>query len=167
MAFLHPVRSIKVIDLCVSKHSIMERKKFTTTINAPREKVWEVLWGDETYRKWTSVFAEGSRAETDWKEGSKVLFTDGKGEGMVSMIAKKKPDEFMSFKHLGVLKNGVEDTQSDAIKDWAGAMENYTLTPVDGKTELIVELDMNDEFKDYFTQTFPKALDKVKELSEN
>jgi len=51
-------------------------------------------------------FAAGSYAKTDnWKEGSKVLFLDGKGQGMVSTVAKNKPNEYMSFKHLGEVKD--------------------------------------------------------------
>ena len=73
----------------------------------------------------------------------------------------------MSFKHLGVVKDGVEDTTSDEVKQWAGAEENYSLKPVNGNTELTVQVDINDEWKDYFVTTFPKALDKVKELAEN
>ncbi len=61
----------------------METKEFKISINAPKEKVWDVLWNDPFYRAWTSVFAEGSHAETDWKKGSKVLFLDNKGRGMV------------------------------------------------------------------------------------
>ncbi len=144
----------------------MEKLKFNTTINAPAEKVWDVLWNDNTYSKWTAVFSEGSKAETDWRKGSKVLFTDGKGSGMVSEIADKVPNEYMSFRHLGMVQDGVEDTTSEKIKGWAGAMENYTLKEMDGKTELEVELDMNDEYKDYFKETFPKALQIVKETSE-
>ena len=144
----------------------MEKHEFKTTVNAPREKVWNILWDDGSYRQWASAFAEGSTAETDWKEGSKVLFTDGKGQGMVSMIASKKPNEYMSFKHLGFVLNGVEDTQSEKVKEWAGAMENYTLKEVDGKTELTVDMDINDEYKDYFLKTWPLALEKVKELAE-
>ena len=144
----------------------MENKQFKIEIAAPREKVWKILWGDKTYPAWTSVFAEGSRAETDWEEGSKVLFLDGKGEGMVSTIAQKIPNEFMSFKHLGMVKNGVEDLNSEQVKDWAGALENYRLKTLDGKTELVVDMDMTEEFKDYFINTWPKALDKVKELAE-
>src|SRR5215470_7756455 len=105
----------------------MEKKEFKTTINASKEKIWAVLWNEETYQKWTSVFAEGSRAQTDWRKGSKVLFLDGNGSGMVSMINESIPNEFMSFKHLGEVKNGVEDITSDRIQQWAGAMENYTL----------------------------------------
>lgn len=144
----------------------MEKQEFKISIEAPREKVWDVLWNDDTYRAWTSVFSEGSRAETDWKKGSKVLFLDGKGDGMISTIAENIPNSYMSIKHKGSIKNGKEDFDSDEVKAWAGAEENYTLKAVGNKTELKVDMDIADEFKDYFMQTFPKALSKVKELAE-
>jgi len=40
----------------------MKKIQFSTEINAPKEKVWNVLWDDATYRKWVSVFSEGSKA---------------------------------------------------------------------------------------------------------
>ena len=145
----------------------MEKKSFKITIDAPREKVWAILWNDETYREWTAVFSPGSRAETDWREGSKVLFLNGQGDGMVSRIAKRNDDEFMSFEHLGEVHNGTEDMDSEGVKKWAGAMENYTLTTVEGKTELTVELDMTDDHKEYFANTWPKALQKLRSLAEH
>jgi hypothetical protein len=144
----------------------MEKLQFTQTINAPKEKVWSTLWDDATYRKWTSAFSPSSYAESDWKEGSKILFLDGAGSGMVSRIEAKRENEYMSFLHLGMVKDGVEDTESDAVKGWAGAHENYILKEVDGKTELQVELDMNEEHKDMFMKMFPNALEQVKILSE-
>jgi uncharacterized protein YndB with AHSA1/START domain len=145
----------------------MEKLNFSIDINAPKEKVWKTLWDDATYTQWTSVFCEGSQALTDWNEGSKVLFVDGKGSGMVSKIEAKKPNEFMSFKHLGAVKDNVEDTTSEKIKSWAGALENYTLKENDGVTTLTVEMDVVEEFKDFMLKTFPGGLHKVKELSEN
>ena len=145
----------------------MEKMNFSIDINASKEKVWSVLWNDDSYREWTSPFAEGSYAKTDnWKEGSKVLFLGPGGDGMVSKVASNKKNEFMSFEHLGVVKNGVEDTESDNVKGWAGAKENYRLTEANGNTKLAVDMDSTDEFKDYFLKTWPVALDKVKELSE-
>ena len=145
----------------------MEKINFSTSINAPREKVWDILWNDDSYREWTSAFMEGSYAETDnWKEGSKVLFLAPGRNGMVSTVATNKKNEFMSFKHLGEVKNGVEDTESEKVKSWAGAMENYRLTDENGKTKLEVDMDSTDEFKDYFEKTWPVALEKVKELAE-
>lgn len=145
----------------------MEKLNFSVSINAPKEKVWKTLWDDDTYRKWTSVFNPESHAETDWKEGSKVLFLDDKGSGMVSKVAANRPNEFMSFQHLGEVHNGVEDTESDKVKAWAGSMENYTLKETGGGTELLVEMDINEEYKEMFSNMFPKALEQVKLLSEN
>ncbi len=145
----------------------MEKLNFSIDINAPKEKVWKTLWEDATYRQWTGVFSEGSHAKTDWKQGSKVLFLDGKGSGMVSKIETVRPNDFMSFQHLGEVKEGIEDTESDRVKAWAGAHENYTLKEVNGKTELLVDMDMTEEYKDMFMQMFPKALQQVKTLSEN
>lgn len=144
----------------------MEKLKFKTTINATPEKVWDILWGDDTYGKWTSVFSEGSSAQTDWQKGSKVIFGDGNGNGMVSEVAERIDYKQMSFRHLGEVKGGVEDTTSERVQQWAGGLESYFLKDENGTTELTVELDMPDEFKDFFTDTFPKALQKVKELSE-
>src|SRR5690606_10249882 len=112
------------------------------------------------------AFSETSHAVTDWKQGSKVLFLDGNGQGMVSRIAELRPNEYMSFEHLGEISNGVEDTTSERVKGWAGARENYTLKKVDGKTELHVDMDINDEFKEMFETMWPKALTNLKEISE-
>ncbi|MES2139703.1 MAG: SRPBCC domain-containing protein [Bacteroidota bacterium] len=145
----------------------LKRLTFTTKIKAPKSEVWNVLWNDKTYRQWTSVFSEGSYAVTDWKEGSKVLFLDAKGDGMYSTIARSVPNEFMSFKHLGEVKNGKEGPWDEKAKGWEGAMENYTLKETAGLTELTVELDGAEESLDFFKDAFPKALEKVKTLSES
>ena len=145
----------------------MEKLNFSIDINAPKEKVWKILWDNATYPKWTEVFCEGSHAVTDWQEGSKVLFLDGKDNGMVSKIETLKPNEFMSFKHLGGVKENVEDTTSEKVKSWAGALENYSLKENNGATTLKVDMDIVDEYKDYFLKTFPNGLQKIKELSEN
>ena len=146
----------------------MEKKEYSMEIHAPREKVWDVLFSDRTYEKWTSVFSEGSTVKTDnWKKGSKVQFLDGKGSGMIAKIADNVPNEYMSIEHLGMVKDGKEDYDSPEIKSWAGAKENYTLRSSNGDTRLVVDIELADEWKDYMNKTWPKALEKVKELAEN
>lgn len=139
----------------------MKTLKFVVKIQAPAAKVWEVLWNDDTYRKWTTVFHEGSHAVSDWKEGSKILFLGPNGDGMFSIIEKKTDNMLMVFKHLGELKNGIE-----TVSDWGEARERYDLTEESGATELTVTLDSVEEFQDYFSDTFPKALDIIKQISE-
>jgi hypothetical protein len=64
------------------------------------------------------------------------------------------------------VKNGIEDTGSAEIKQWAGAEENYLLSENGGVTTLAVEVDTEETHKDYFMKIFPQALEQVKLLSE-
>ena len=145
----------------------MQRLHFTQTIRAPKEKVWDVLWNDNTYREWTSIFSEGSYAVSDWNEGDKISFLSPKGDGMYSSIQKKVPHELMSFRHLGAIKDGKEQPEDEETKKWSGAVEEYSLKERDGVTELTVEMDVTDDHIDYFHKTFPQALERVKSLSES
>lgn len=146
----------------------MERKTFKKTIHAPREKVWNVLWGEKTYPEWTSPFSPNSRVETDWKKGSRVLFLGGDNrDGMISEVAESIPNEYLSLRHLGAINNGVEDLDSERVKAWAGAQENYTLKDVDGNTELLIEMDLQENESQQMEKIWPLALDKLKQLSEN
>ncbi|QNJ98741.1 SRPBCC domain-containing protein [Constantimarinum furrinae] len=144
----------------------MKRKEFKIKIDATPHKVWDVLWSDKTYPEWTKVFSDGSHAKTDWQEGSKVLFLDGKGNGMVSRIRKKIDGHYMSFEHLGYVKDDEEILSGEEVEKWQGGQENYTLIQNDGKTELQIEMDIMEEYLDKFNDTFPKALNEVKRISE-
>jgi len=145
----------------------MKKLTFSTTINAPREKVWEVLWDDATYRDWCAVFSPGSFLEGNLRQGAKVYFLGPDRSGMVSSVAEMKPNEYMDFKHLGVMNNGVEDLDSEAAKGWSGAHETYTLRGEGQQTELTVTTETTEEYNDYFNDAWPKALERLKSLAEN
>ncbi len=140
----------------------MQKLHFSIDIKAPREKVWKVLWEDETYRDWTSVFAEGSHAKSDWKEGSRVEFLDPNGNGMLAVIDKLVQNEFMSFKHLGEIRDGKEHPWEEEMS----GMEDYTLEENGEFITLTVDLDSPEEYKDMFEDIFPKALKRVRALAE-
>ncbi len=151
----------------------MSMQKFNASIfiNAPKEKVWEVLLGPESYEKWTKPFNPTSRYEGDWSEGSKMLFlgTDENGEnlgGMVSRVAKNVPYEHISIEHLGIVENGVEDTTSEKALSWAPSYENYTLTEKDGGTEFTLDQDLEEEYVEMFKGMWKEALQILKELAE-
>jgi hypothetical protein len=148
----------------------MDRLHFNIEINAPKEKVWDTMLEDKTYRVWTESFMAGCYYKGDWNKGSKILFlaTGEKGEmGMVSRIKENKKYEFISIEHLGMVNEGKEDMTSDEVKKWAGALENYTFKERDGKTEVLVDLDSHEDYSEMFNGMWPKALQKLKELAEN
>lgn len=151
----------------------MQKLHYEILIDSPVKKVWDTMLEDATYREWTALFHEGSRYEGSWDEGSKILFLgpgeDGQGEGgMVSKIAENRLHEFISIRHYGFIFNGVEDTTSDFVKKWIDEdpRENYTFTNVDGKTQLVIDVDVDEDWADDLAQAWPKALERLKELCE-
>lgn len=149
----------------------MQKIHFSILIGASREKVWNTMLSEDTYPKWTVAFNPGSYFKGSWEEGSKILFLgpnpDGVGEGgMVSRIKENRLHEFISIEHVGMINNGIEDMTSEEVKKWVPAFENYTLVDKEGGTEVLVDMDILDEYKDMFEQMWPKALLLLKELAE-
>lgn len=149
----------------------MQKLHFSVHIQAPKKKVWDAMLQDKTYREWTTAFNPGSYYEGKWETGSKMLFLGphpktGLPSGMVSCIKESRPYEFVSIEHLGFVQDGVEDTTSDFIKEWVGALENYTFVEKNGGTEVQVDIDVADSQKDEFQGMWPKALELLKEISE-
>lgn len=149
----------------------MQNINFSILINAPKEKVWDTMLQDATYREWTKPFnPAGSYFKGDWSKGSKILFigvdekTGKEDGGMFAEIAENRPHEFVSIKHLGELKDGVE-------VPWPGpsdaGFENYTFTDKDGGTEVVVELtNIPEQWVGMMNEMWPKALDVLKEIAE-
>ncbi len=151
----------------------MKKLHYSIIINAPREKVYETMLADASYREWTSAFGMGDgHYEGDWSEGSIMRFigsdpTNPENQsGMICRVAKNTPNEFVSLESIGQIQNGVDDTTSDQVKGWLGALEEYTFTDVDGGTELRIDQDTDDAFVEEFSKMWPKGLAKLKEICE-
>lgn len=144
----------------------MKTLHFATRINASPQVVWEVMLAPDTYRSWTAEFDEGSSFEGSWNKGDRILFLGPGGCGMVAVINDSRPYEFLSIKHLGEVKNGVEDTESEAVRAWAPAYENYTFSSDGAATELAVDMDVAPAWEEYMQEAWPKALAKLKALCE-
>ncbi|MDZ4746815.1 MAG: SRPBCC domain-containing protein [bacterium] len=144
----------------------MEKLEMTVKIKAPKEHVYKTMLEDATYREWTSVFVEGSHYIGSWEKGSTILFVDPKGQGMAAIVEEHRPAEFVSTMFTGLVLDGVEDTESDEAKAIIGAHENYTFTEVDGVTELRVDLDTTEDYKEMFDGVYPKALELLKTIAE-
>lgn len=86
----------------------METLSYEIEIEAAPERIWGVLWGDITYRQWTTAFTEGSFYEGTLEEGSIVKFYDPQNNGMYSRVEKNEPGKEMKFLHLGEIYDGVE-----------------------------------------------------------
>ena len=140
--------------------------QFTIDIAAEPSRVFRIMLDSELYKDWTTVFAEGSCYQGTWLQGHKIKFMAPSGDGMVSEIAEHRVNEFTSIRHLGYISNGVEDTDSEAVRAWAPAYENYTFTATPEGTRLLIDQDVTEEFEQYIADAWPKALQRLKVLCE-
>ena len=151
----------------------MQKLQFTVNIKAPVSRVYDFMLGlssKSNYQQWTSLFNPTSTYEGNWDKGNKILFVgvDDKGErgGMVSTIVENIPNRFVSVQHYGLVKADKEITEGPEVEKWANGFENYSFEENNGTTTVTVDLDTTEDFLDYMNQTYPKALEKLKELCE-
>lgn len=151
----------------------MKKLQFKVSINASVNKVYDFMLGisnKSTYEQWTALFNPTSSYEGNWDRGNKILFVgvDEKGEkgGMVSRIAENILNRFVSIQHYGLLKGDQEITEGPEVEKWVNCFENYSFEENNGTTSLTVDIDSVEDFEAYMNETYPKALNKLKELCE-
>jgi uncharacterized protein YndB with AHSA1/START domain len=146
--------------------------KKSIEINAPKEKVWNVLFTQPTASQWCGVFMGdsdshgGSVVEGDFSLNNLMTFKDGKGDGMREKVVQLKPMELLRMQVVSSFQNGVEDTSSDEFKKWKDGYEEYVLSDKDGNTLVSIENKLPESYVDMFSTLWDKALAKVKELAE-
>jgi uncharacterized protein YndB with AHSA1/START domain len=147
-----------------------EKMHFSEYIHASPEKVFSIMLDQKHYSEWASEFNPSSRYEGSWQKGSEIRFLgtdrDGNTGGMISRIADIIQGQFVSIEHLGIIQEGNEITSGPEVKNWAGATENYSFAKHENGTLLTIDADVNEDFKDYFIHTWPKALNKLKTICE-
>ena len=142
----------------------MQKLHFSIEIQAPREKVWDTLWGDKTFRDWANIIDEGQYMVGEIKEGNQVQFISSvSGYGVTSLVEKLVPNEFVLFRQIADTKDSGERERE---KEWTGGEESYSLAENDGITTLTVAIDIPTGQEETFRVRFPKALERVKILAE-
>ena len=145
----------------------MKKSESKIDINANAQKVWDTMLTPETYKEWVNTAWPGSYYEGNWNQGENIRFLSPNRGGTLATIVECRPYEFIKAKHIAVIKaDGSEDRDSEAAKSWIGTDETYTFTEDNGKTELRAEMSTNPEWEAMFTNDFPKALAKLKEICE-
>ncbi|MEZ4910909.1 MAG: SRPBCC domain-containing protein [Saprospiraceae bacterium] len=145
--------------------------QYSCVIPADPKHIYNTMIGNDTYAGWTKIFNPTSRFEGSWQKGQLIFFLgegeDGKSGGMVSMIAENMDSEHISISHIK------EWTVDDSLsKEYAvpedPSFENYSFIPVAEGTLLVVDmLGGVVAYKEYFDETWPKALDQLSKISSD
>lgn len=142
----------------------MKEIQFSIEINASKEKVWETLWEDQTFRDWANIIDEGTFMKGEMKEGNEVEFISSiNGYGVTSLIEKLDTNEYVLFRHgADTQENGKQERE----KEWTGGTESYYLEEKNGSTTLTAKTEVPLEMEEMFNIRIPKALKCIKALSE-
>lgn len=135
-------------------------------IGASKEKVWQVLFDEKYLPIWYAEFSLGARVQGSWRVGSKVLFTDISGGGLVGKVVVNRPCTKLSVEYVGLMVTGEEDYESENAKAVRGGHELYSLEEKEGTVLLSVETDMPQESYDSMALAWEKALQKIRYLAE-
>jgi hypothetical protein len=143
----------------------MKQIQFTIEIKAPKEKVWDTLWKDNTFREWANFIDEGMYIKGVMKEGNEIEFISAEnGYGVTSLIEKFHPNEYALFRHSADTSGSGQQKRE---KEWTGGTESYTLADKNGVTLLMIKTDVPEELEEIFQIRFPRALEHIKNLAEN
>lgn len=132
----------------------------TIQINATAEKVWQVLWDKEHYKKWAAAFMSGSHYTGDLTQGGRIKFLDPENNGMESNVESLTENREITFHHLHELEAGKEG------RSLGNMHEKYALDEQDGVTTLSINSDMPEEYFSEMDAATKKALQIIKELAE-
>src|SRR3712207_3913740 len=91
--------------------------KKSIQINAQKEKIWDILLQDKYNRIWFAEFSPGAFAETNWQEGSKVVFNDDSGSGIIGTIVANQFGKIIFIEYHGILKANTEDYDSKEAQE--------------------------------------------------
>ena len=142
---------------------IMQEMQFQAEINATKEKVWDTLWQDKTFRQWAGIIDPGTYMVGELKEGNEVQFISGNGYGVTSLVKKMIDGEFLLLLHQADTQDGGSREREE---QWTGGEESYSLAEDGDAMVLTATFGVPPELEQYFKENYPKALAKVKELAE-
>ena len=142
----------------------MKELEYQIIINKPKEIVWFTIWDDQSFRDWSNNIDKGTYMLGGIIEGNEIQFISSvNGYGVTSLVSKLIPNEYVLFKHASDTQNTGTETRD---KQWTGGSESYTLTENNGSTVLIIKSEIPDELVELFNVSMPKALERIKYLSE-
>lgn len=140
----------------------------TISINAPVEKVWQVLTDTQLTTKWAKEFTGGHpfHLDSDWQLGSEVNWKDDQGVARVTgKVTAVDPSKLLRFTVMDIAHPVENLTEEDGI--------TYIFTETDGTTTLNVRqgdfgiMEDGQKYRDMSDQIWQRVLTTVKDLAEN
>lgn len=130
-------------------------------IDAPAEKVWRILVDQEMAKQWASAFSEGTQVDTDWKEGSIVLWKDSDGNiGAKGRVERNDGRTDLLVRFYDEVSAPEDSTLGEYV-------EHYNIKSLDNRSILQIEAGkLPLKHVEIHSPLWDAALAKMKELAE-
>ena len=149
----------------------MKKLTFKIEINSIAELVFNTMIDPVHLLEWMSVFSIDSSFEGKWEKGESVIFKcfNDKGElcGLVCRIEEFIPKELIHLQPYGMLENDIIYDEGEKVLGLNSTYERYIFNQKKDMTELIIEASAMDDYVQFFNETWPIALQKIKAMCEN
>lgn len=147
--------------LGTSLRKFVETGSFTKSIriNASAKDIWNIILHPD--KQWGLAFGGGATAETDWKEGSPIIWRDMQNNiGANGVVEIHKPEEYLQLRYY----DNVQPKPGERLGDY---YEKFAIVP--GNNECILSVEIGKIETGYIPShqgMWDSALSIIKELSE-
>ncbi|MGC4231493.1 MAG: SRPBCC family protein [Niabella sp.] len=144
-----------------SLRNFVETGSFTKSIRirASGKDIWEIILNPDN--QWGLAFGDGATVETDWKEGSPIIWKDTENNiGANGVVEVHQPEKYLQLHYY----DEVEPKPGATLGDY---YEKIRLVP--GEQENILSIEIGKITKcdiPTFEQMWDKAINSIKERSE-
>ena len=146
----------------------MEKLIYKIQIAASKQKVWDTMLSLSTYEQWTAIAWPNSTFIGTWEKGNFIKFVSKGRSGTLAEIVDCKKYKSINATHIALLlPGGIEDRASGATKNWIGIKENYFFEEIVNHTELTIQMETHPMWLKMFNDTWPIALQTLKNICEH
>jgi uncharacterized protein YndB with AHSA1/START domain len=145
-----------------SLRNFVERGGFTKSIriNASLKDIWDIVLNPDN--QWGLAFGGGATAETDWKEGSSIIWRDTLNNiGANGIVEVHKPGEYLQLHYY-------DDVQPKPGATLGDYYEKFSVVP--GNKEYMLSIEIGKIAKTDIPShqgMWDRAISMIKELAEN
>lgn len=148
----------------------MKILEYKVNINSQIKTVYATTIDKKHFSEWTAIFAPHSYFEGSWEKGGILKYQcpdeEERIQGMINRIKQNIPNEEIFIQPIGIIENGVEIMSGEKVKNLDKTYEIYRFTKIGPKTEVKIIVSALDKHEQYFNETWPKALEKLKAICE-
>lgn len=144
-----------------SLRNFVETDSFTKSvrIRASLEAIWDIVLHPDN--QWGLAFGGGATAETDWKEGSPIIWRDTENNiGANGVVEVHRPEEYLQLRYYDDVEPKPEATLGDYY-------EKYSIVP--DQDDYILSIEIGKIAKSdipFHQKMWDEAINIIKERSE-